>query len=491
MPTPGSTAESQTPMIPVERRMERAYDKLLQRSEDNAKLEISRGSEARQFGRIILQFERLNNNMTVMQAEIRRDIRARRKYFDEEKKLLKKDSDNLDSIRAGSLFNLRRDFGIFAGVSGLLAAKDGDVDTATSNFGLALGSFLPEIATGVAALLGLGVGGRGRGRVPGVTGGAGTPRAGGGKWGWALPIAGLAAALLMGGAQQANADQRRSGLTQTQVNTPILNRSDTDRFRGQLNRFERILLAMGSGINPKTGQTAPGKKGVAQDAINEQLGGADVQMPNMEVDSAAAVKEEEDRSKDTNTVVGDETSQQIIIPPEEEKVSSANTGDENINTFNKMFSSELIGLEQDVLIASSSLDGMRISLGDTRRNEFISESNNLQALSGAFNNYESIGNKFEPEDLSRGFDLIDTGDKEVEVPDIKRKPFRWPWQKDKSGTTNIITTDNQGQQKVLPPPPTGQGATGSPWVATKYVNSGGAFDKFDYAVSLKTYAAFT
>ena len=487
MPTPGSTVESQTPMIPVERRMERAYDKLLQRSEDNAKLEISRGSEARQFGRIILQFERLNNNMTVMQAEIRRDIRARRKYFEEEKKLLKKDSDNLDSIRAGSLFTLRRDLGIFAGVSGLLAARDGDTGTATSNFGVAIGSFLPEIATGVAGLLGLG--GLGRRGVP-VTRGAGTIRGGGGRWGWALPIAALAATLLMGGAQQANADQRRSGLTQTQVNTPILNRSDTERFRGQLNRFERILIAMGSGIDPETGQQR-GKKGVAQDAINEQLGGADVQMPNMEVDSAAAVKEEEDRSRDTTTVVGDETSQQIIIPPQEEKVSSANTGDENINTFNKMFSSELIGLEQDVLIASSSLDGMRISMGDTRRKEFISETNNLQALSGAFNNYESIGNKFEPEDLSGGFDLIDTGDKEVEVPDIKRKPFRWPWQKDKSGTTNIITTDNQGQQKVLPPPPTGQGATGSPWVATKYVNSGGAFDKFDYAVSLKTYAAFT
>lgn len=488
MPTPGSTVESQTPMIPLERRMERAYDRLLQRSEENAKLEISRGADARQFGRIILQFERLNNNMTVMQAEIRRDIRARRKYFEEEKKLLKKDSDNLDSIRAGSLFTLRRDLGIFAGVSGLLAARDGDTGTATSNFGVAIGSFLPEIATGVAALLGLGVGGRGGGRTPGVTGG--TPRAGGGKWGWALPIAALAATLLMGGAQQANADQRRSGLTQTQVNTPILNRSDTERFRGQLNRFERILIAMGSGLDPETGQQR-GKKGVAQDAINEQLGGADVQMPNMEVDSAAAVKEEEDRSRGTTTVVGDETSQQIIIPPEEEKVSSANTGEEEINRFNKMFSSELIGLEQDVLIASSSLDGMRISMGDTRRKEFISETNNLQALSGAFNNYESIGNKFEPEDLSGGFDLIDPGDKEVEVPDIKRKPFRWPWQKDKSGTTNIITTDNQGQQKVLPPPPTGQGATGSPWVATKYVNSGGAFDKFDYAVSLKTYAAFT
>ena len=41
------------------------------------------------------------------------------------------------------------------------------------------------------------------------------------------------------------------------------------------------------------------------------------------------------------------------------------------------------------------------------------------------------------------------------------------------------------------PPPTGQGASTSPWVTTKYTRSGGAFDKFDYALSLKTYAAFT
>ena len=76
MQTPGNTIQPQTPMVPMERKLNNAYNALIRRSEEN--LQVERGPQARQFGRIMLQFEQLNNNMEIMRAEIRRDIRATR-----------------------------------------------------------------------------------------------------------------------------------------------------------------------------------------------------------------------------------------------------------------------------------------------------------------------------------------------------------------------------------------------------------------------------
>ena len=80
MQTPGSNVQSNTPMIPMERRMDAAYERILKTAEDN--VQVSR-PEIRSLGRIILQMEQINNNMVAMQREIRSDIRERQKYFRE------------------------------------------------------------------------------------------------------------------------------------------------------------------------------------------------------------------------------------------------------------------------------------------------------------------------------------------------------------------------------------------------------------------------
>ena len=93
MQTPGRQVEPQTPMIPLERRMDNAYERLLVNAQ-NAQVNESRGTSIRGLGRIVLEMEQFNNNMEAMQNEIRKDIRERRKYFLEEQKILKKDLEN-------------------------------------------------------------------------------------------------------------------------------------------------------------------------------------------------------------------------------------------------------------------------------------------------------------------------------------------------------------------------------------------------------------
>ena len=508
MPTPGSTVESQTPMIPLERRMERAYDRLLQRSEENAKLEISRGADARQFGRIILQFERLNNNMTVMQQEIRRDIRARRRYFEAEKKLLKKDSDNLDAIRSTAFFNLRRDLSAFAALSGVAALSQGDVGTAASNFGIALVPWIPEIAIGVAGLLGLGGGGRGGTRVPGVTRGVGTPR-GGGRLGLLLPIAALAASLLMG---QANAaDQRRKGLTVTETKTPVINTRDAERFRGQLNRFEQILIGLGAIQETDT------PKSTIVDSPQETGGIGGIQVPNVDkADFLGKVQE----------ISGKETPRVQPPPPEDlgkerettkkldELVSLASREEPPSSAIPQSKFLDLAAREE-VLIASSDISGLNLgkslSQADVRRLQNVTETN--ESLKGSvdglissldsgliegdpFNRFGGQALNITSEDTKKSWDI-------GEIPEAPKlnpsknigKNVGWFSRfrgKESTGSSpTVVNVNNAGERKVIPPPPTGQGASTSPWVTTKYTRSGGAFDKFDYALSLKTYAAFT
>ena len=112
MQTPGRQVEPQTPMIPLERRMDNAYERLLVNAQ-NAQVNESRGTAIRGLGRIVLEMEQLNNNMEAMQNEIRKDIRERRKYFLEEQKILKKDLENTENFKTAAFFNLRKMIGIY------------------------------------------------------------------------------------------------------------------------------------------------------------------------------------------------------------------------------------------------------------------------------------------------------------------------------------------------------------------------------------------
>ena len=70
MQTPGRAVEPQTPMVPLERRMDSAYERLLTRAQEN----VVERPQIRGLGRIVLEMEQLNNNMRSIQSEIQRDI---------------------------------------------------------------------------------------------------------------------------------------------------------------------------------------------------------------------------------------------------------------------------------------------------------------------------------------------------------------------------------------------------------------------------------
>ena len=60
----------------------------------------------------------------------------------------------------------------------------------------------------------------------------------------------------------------------------------------------------------------------------------------------------------------------------------------------------------------------------------------------------------------------------------------------KTPTVNVF--ENEGTTQQMPSSPSGyESAPASAFVATEFTDSGGAYDKFDYASSLNTYAAFT
>ena len=106
MQTPGRQVAPQTPMIPMERRMDLAYDRLLQ-SATEATQNLEK-PQTRVLGRVISQLESMNNTMRSIQDQIREDVRAKRRYYREEARLLRKDSDNLTDVKSSVLSGLRK-----------------------------------------------------------------------------------------------------------------------------------------------------------------------------------------------------------------------------------------------------------------------------------------------------------------------------------------------------------------------------------------------
>ena len=143
MQTPGRQTEPQTPMIPMERRMDLAYDRLLSRATDEAK-NLER-PQVRVLGRIITQMEEMNLSMRNVREQIREDVRAKRRYFREEAKILRKDSENLTNVKTNILSSLRGKGAAIAGGLGAAQLSQGNVGGAAQSFGLAGALMAPEI----------------------------------------------------------------------------------------------------------------------------------------------------------------------------------------------------------------------------------------------------------------------------------------------------------------------------------------------------------
>ena len=240
MQTPSRTVEPQTPMVPLERRMDAAYERELIRAQESVRPERP---QLTGLGRIVLEMEQLNKNIRSIQNEIQSDIRARRKFFEQEQKLLKKDIDNQKGFQAAALFDLRKIIGLASFGIAANELAQGDIGGAVQGIGLGTAAFLPEIAQGVIGILAakglIGAGAKGSGVLAGGLG-----LLGGGKAKGILALAALGGLLLTGGALASNTSDRtrRQEILEERRGQSTINSPDVVRFRSQLTRADSILL---------------------------------------------------------------------------------------------------------------------------------------------------------------------------------------------------------------------------------------------------------
>ena len=531
MQTPGRAVQSQTPMFsPMGERMDAAYTSLIERSEDRLRdTGISR-QQTRQLGRIILEFERLNGTMKTMRSEIQQDLRERRKYYKEERKILKEDLENTNLFKTAALFDGRKNLALLSGALALKEASDGDVGGALQATSAAVGLLLPEIISTVLGVIGLGTvaGGGRRGGTP--RGNVGGMRGMGGKGGIitaAVIAASLLGSKLFGGG---NADTRRQeGAQQTIAGVNTINEPDVVRFKVQLNRFESILDGMMSGPTP-IGQTKKGKTNAPSGA----LGPAGDQQLNEEVSQATEKNDfsqgfgsgeaqaaansispsstivppsiETTESGTTNTA-GSKT---IVAPTEAEKNEIIKNAGGRSNIMPAMFSDDTSSVSP-LLSSNNASSGVSSveptseaipSSGQTSSPEVnILDSSKAEGSSGFVGGVDPKTSPMGSIDLAGG--SLDN-DKKIMKGEgwlSKLDPRKWFKQNRnesesaKSGMSSddVNVVNNQPEQgsgggSNVPGPGDGQVQVN---VNTRYrVNSGTAIDKFDHSSSIRNYTTY-
>tara|TARA_B100001115_G_scaffold81779_1_gene60249 strand:- start:1948 stop:3324 length:1377 start_codon:yes stop_codon:yes gene_type:complete len=239
MQTPGRRVESLTPMIAINRRVNTIFERLSKVEEDVVEIERP---QRRMFGRILSQFQTVNSSMDTMEDLIRQDIAAKKRYYAEEKKILEKDSRNLQNVNSG----LGRQLAAGAlGAVGISQILQGNIGEGAAGIGGAAALLTPEILGVISTvvttrLVKSGLLGRGAG-----AGTLGTRVAGASKLRNPLLItAALAASLILPGLINSNqtADRRRQlSATRTIRGAETINKPDVDRFRVVIARFDSIL----------------------------------------------------------------------------------------------------------------------------------------------------------------------------------------------------------------------------------------------------------
>ena len=524
MQTPGREVQSQTPMFsPLGERMENANTKLIERSEEKLRETGISRQQTRQLGRIILEFERLNGSMKTMRSEIQQDLRARRKYYREERKILKEDLENTNLFKTAALFDGRKNLALLSGALALKEASDGDFGGALQATGAAVGLLLPEIIGTVLNVIGINsIAGGGRGANPrGNMGGIRGMRGMGGKGGIitaAIIAASLLGSKLFGGAS-GNADTRRQeGAQQTIAGVNTINEPDVNRFKVQLNRFESILDGMMSGPSQigtaKKGKTsAPaGVLGASGDnQLNTEIGEAtdkndfskgfgsgEVVVPELTSnDTGSGTNEEIDTSNLEASTFSPITDEDIARERELDLESKIEKNTPLLS--NNSGSSTILEPTTNLLTSSSDVleEINNTSNVDTAMN--VLDSSAITGSSGSV--LESDTNALASIDLSGG--TIDDEKKIMKEENLLSKldPRNWFKQNRnedvavKSGTNmddiNVINNQPQevaGNGSGLPGPGDGQVQVS---VDTRYrVNSGTSIDKFEHNSSLKTYTTF-
>ena len=471
MQTPGRQTEPQTPMIPMERRMDLAYDRLLQRATDEAE-NIER-PQVRTLGRIINQMESMNLTMRGIREQIREDVRAKRRYFREEAKILKKDSDNLKGVQTNILSSLRGKAALVAGGLGVAQVAGGNVGGAAQSFGLAGALMAPEIiefltgsVVNVLALKGL-IGNRG----VGATNLGGSVRGASKLKNPLLITAALAASLIIPALAQGGqgGDKRRQEFaTKVIQGEQTINKPDVTRFRNQLNRFESILSSISfDGKKTKEDTLDP-------EALEDKKNQLDLKpeevKTNEEVISKVSKKEEVAPEGFMRGLTGlldfasfnrfDFDKRGDGKKTEKEKNISLIEGNTNIDLASNV--------EGDTNIEGDNLeidDSTKISLVQNLSQNTIFN----DQVSEIFESNEDLAT-----DLLPNLDVAQMG-KEI-----------------KSEISNNVVDLSSKQENKAPSGFSGQSVTrGSVSVNTAFRTGGGIIDKFEAASSLRSYGAFS
>lgn len=418
MQTPGRRNEPQTPMLPViERRVEAIESSSILNFQ---KVESIERGQRRVFGRVINQLGALSKNMDDMRNIIRRDIREKQRYFKEEQKILKKDSDNLSGISSALFLGARRGLATALGVLGASQIAEGNTNVGLQNIGGAAALLTPEILeviTGAVinglALRGLLGGGRGAGA-------AGLLKNIGGKKGLFL-IASLAAALIIPqlvGNQ--NADKRRSEVAaRTIKGKETINQPDVSRFRQILDRFDKILsnikLSNKKSKRSEIDDKLLEKKGKTPEIKKGEEIGKKIAEQNL---SSLDLKIEGGESNDVDARSGEDALGEVIIDNTQNNMSDSLTleGSDNISfqqslnfantieskednrTLKNIFPKDFLSTKLDINFSVPSRDEIRektnvINLSDDSQSESKNSSNFIGESVSA--NFINVGTKFE------------------------------------------------------------------------------------------------
>jgi len=460
MQTPGRQVAPQTPMIPMERRMDLAYDRLLQRAtEETQNLERP---QTRVLGRVISQLESMNNTMRSIQDQIREDVRAKRRYYREEARLLRKDNENLTDVKTSVLSGLRKSLGGAAALTGAAQLGVGNIGGGLQSLGLAGALMSPEIVeflTGsvvnVLALKGLIGGGRGA-----AVSGVGRNIAGASKLKNPLLItAALAASLLIPSLAKAGqgGDRRRQDLVRRELEgEQTINKPDVSRFRSLLDRFDGILSGITLDKEKEEGQADPEK------------------LKDVKVGEIDPPKEKEDLSDGDIAALNTVLPNKSLVSDDDKKTDKDLTAFVQTNVGDTIFNEQIN--EGDVNVASNTQNN--VNLGVTEQIN-ITQNENIE-------NAKEISEFFSPPD-----DIKENNKQLNEKLDIAnaRREIK-PNTEVSNNMYNIdMTQDNS--------PKTISGFTGvtatpdSVFVSTKFSTGGGLFDRFEAASSLRTYGAYS
>ena len=443
MQTPGRRTQSNTPMFKFGRRMNLVGRNLSNISEET-KIEKP---QIRILGRIISQLDSMNNNLRDMSALIRRDVDSKQKYYREELKILKKDSENLQNTNTRLFAQGRKGLATAAGALGVAQASTGNIGGAAQSFGASAALMSPEIIeflTGSIvnslALRGiLGRGGAGANTASRVAGASKLKNP-------LLMTAALAASFIIPALVKSNqtADRRRLETAQKTIRgAETIDRKDVGRFRTQLDRFDRILSTV-------RGDRKKQQKGVVDQEIAEKK----ENFPIFNSIKKGISNFFKDNSLDKKVVKKDKN--QIIEEKKEE-----NNIVEEVNNNVSVIGDEVLNIKNE--------DNSKFISQIDPKIDFTNEITENQIFNDKISNIFSPNNEFS-----------------VSVPNMSVKEMGDKIAKSDSNISILNLDSGSEGEKQSSSGFVGNAATPTNvHVTTKFKSSGGAIDKYDYAASLR------